>query len=111
MEAASASYSSLRARPSAESHARRSQASAGLRRTGGSCPGGRTGPQPALLEFDLRLSAKALADFALDQGQSKSVRRRLAERWPAALSPVQDEIGLAAFFDRPSDFQRSLVRG
>ena len=43
MEAASASYSSLRARPSAESHARRSQASAGLRRTGGSCRGGRTG--------------------------------------------------------------------
>src|SRR5262249_31533966 len=40
-------------------------------------------PQPAVFEFDLRLSAEAVADFALDQSQAEAMARPLA-RPPAA---------------------------
>src|SRR5262249_46660735 len=68
-------------------------------------------PQPAVFEFDLRLSADAVADFALDQGQAEAMPRRLADRRAAALDPVQYEAGPAAPFDRPGDFERSAGRG
>src|SRR5262245_36750225 len=67
-------------------------------------------PQPAIFEFDLRLSAEAMADFALDQAQAEAVPRRLADRRAAALDPIQDEAGPAAPFDRPGDFERSASR-
>src|SRR5262249_39884760 len=68
-------------------------------------------PHPAVFAFDLRLSAEAMADFALDQGQAETMPRRLADRRAAALDPVQDEAGPAAPFDRPGDFERSAGYG
>src|SRR5215472_6849381 len=64
-------------------------------------------PQPAVFEFDLRLSAEAVADFALDQSQAETMPRRLANRRAAALDPVEYEALPAASFDRPGDFERS----
>src|SRR5262245_11728624 len=66
--------------------------------------------QPAIFEFDLRLSAEAVADFALDQAQAEAMPRRLADRRAAALDPIQYEAGPAAPFDRPGDFERSAGR-
>src|SRR5262249_7659296 len=68
-------------------------------------------PQPAAFEFDLRLSAEAMADFALDQGQAEAMPRHLADQWASALDPVQDETVRAAPFDRPGDFERSAGHG
>src|SRR5262245_17702799 len=67
-------------------------------------------PQPAVFEFDLRLSAEAVADFALDQSQAEAMARRLADPRAAALDPIQYEAGPAAPFDRPGDFERSAGR-
>src|SRR5262249_45973579 len=64
-------------------------------------------PQAAVFEFDLRLPAETMADFALDQGQAEAMPRRLADRRAAALDPVQHETVCAAPFDRPRDLERS----
>src|SRR5262249_55126755 len=68
-------------------------------------------PQPAVFEFDLCLSAEAMADFALDQGQAEAMPRRLADPRPAALNPVEYEALPATSFDRPGDFERSAGHG
>src|SRR5262249_57899667 len=66
--------------------------------------------QPAIFEFDLRLSAEAVADFALDQAQAEAMPRRLADRRAAALHPLPSHAGPAAPFDPPGDFGRSAGR-
>src|SRR5262245_60270512 len=68
-------------------------------------------PQPALVEFDPRLSAEAMAHLALDQSQAEAMPWRLPDRRPATLDPVQHQAVLAALLDRPGDFERSAGHG
>src|SRR5262249_12997130 len=67
-------------------------------------------PRPAVFEFDLRLSAEAVADFALDQSQAEAMARRLADPRAAASVPPQYGPGPAAPYDRPGDFERPAGR-